>query len=66
MVQNGSLDYTENYNSRLPGYMNGVQFVDKGWNGFAPGIEYTIGYQPDSAWLNQQEKKKLLIERPGI
>lgn len=66
MVQTGSLDYTENYNSRLPGYMNGVQFVDKGWNGFAPGIEYTIGYQPDSAWLNQQEKKRYLSRDPAF
>ena len=66
MVQNGSLDYTENYHSRLPGYMNGVQFVDKGWNGFAPGIEYTIGYQPDSNWLNQQEKKNYLSRDPAF
>jgi len=40
--------------------MSGVQFVDKDWNGFAPGIEYTLGMQPDSAWLNKQEKKNLL------
>jgi cell surface protein SprA len=66
MVQTGSLDYTENFNSRLPGYMNGVQFVDKGWNGFAPGIEYTIGYQPDSNWLNQQEKKNYLSRDPAF
>jgi cell surface protein SprA len=66
MVQTGSIDYTENYNSRLPGYMSGVQFVDKGWNGFAPGIEYTLGMQPDSNWLNKQEKEKLLTRDPSF
>jgi cell surface protein SprA len=60
MLQTASLDYAENYNSRLPGYMSGVQFVDKDFNGFAPGIEYTLGVQPDSNWLNKQEKGKLL------
>ena len=33
---------------------------------FAPGIEYTIGYQPDSNWLNQQEKKNYLSRDPAF
>ncbi len=66
MLQTASVDYAENYNSRLPGYMSGVQFVDKDWNGFAPGIEYTLGMQPDSTWLNNQEKKHLLTRDPSF
>ena len=56
MVQNASLDYAENYNSRLPGFMSGVQFLDKDFNGFAPGFDYSMGKQPDSNWLNTQER----------
>ncbi len=59
MVQNASLDYSENYNSRLPGFMTGVQFIDKDFNGLAPGFDYAMGKQPDSNWLNVQERKGL-------
>jgi cell surface protein SprA len=62
MVQNASLDYAENYNSRLPGFMSGVQFVDKDFNGFAPGFDYAIGKQPDSNWLNAQDRKGLITK----
>ena len=62
MVQNASLDYAENYNSRLPGFMSGVQFLDKDFNGFAPGFDYAMGKQPDSNWLNAQERKGLLTK----
>ena len=62
MVQNVSLDYAENYNSRLPGFMSGVQFVDKDFNGLAPGFDYAMGKQPDSNWLNVQEQKGLLTK----
>jgi cell surface protein SprA len=62
MVQNASLDYAEIYNSRLPGFMSGVQFIDKDFNGFAPGFDYAMGKQPDSNWLNLQEQKGLLTK----
>ena len=62
MVQNASLDYAENYNSRLPGFMSGVQFIDKDFNGFAPGFDYAMGKQPDSNWLNTQERKGLFTK----
>jgi cell surface protein SprA len=62
MVQNASLDYAENYNSRLPGFMSGVRFIDKDFNGFAPGFDYAMGRQPDSNWLNTQERKGLFTK----
>ncbi len=66
MVQTGNLDYAENFNSRLPGFMSGVQFIDKDFTGLAPGIDYMFGRQPDSAWLNQFEKKGLLSKDPSF
>jgi cell surface protein SprA len=62
MLQNASIDYAENYNSRLPGFMSGVQFIDKDFNGFAPGFDYAMGRQPDTNWLNEQERKGLLTK----
>jgi cell surface protein SprA len=66
MLQNASIDYAENYNSRLPGFMSGVQFVDKDFNGFAPGFDYAMGRQPDSNWLNAQERKGLFTRDPNF
>jgi cell surface protein SprA len=39
--------------------MSGVQFIDKDFNGFAPGFDYAMGKQPDSNWLNAQARKGL-------
>jgi cell surface protein SprA len=57
MVQNASLDYAENYNSRLPGFKPGVQFIDRELKGITPAFEYSmIGKKLDSNWLNTQER----------
>ena len=56
MVQTASLDYAENYNSRLPGFMSGVDFIEKDFSAFAPGFDYAMGMQPDSNWLNKNKK----------
>jgi cell surface protein SprA len=60
MLKTASLDYSENYNSRLPGYMSGVHFLNSTWDGLAPGLDYAFGKQPDSTWLRQQDAKGLL------
>ena len=57
MVQNASLDYAENYNSRLPGFKPGVRFIDKELKSITPAFEYSmIGKRLDSNWLNTQER----------
>ncbi len=66
MLQTANVDYGENFNSRLPGYMSGVQFLDKTFTGLAPSIDYMFGYQPDSSWLNAQEKKGNLSRDPAF
>ncbi len=66
MMQTANVDYAENFNSRLPGYMSGVQFVDKTFTGLSPNIDYMFGRQPDTAWLNGQEKKGNLTKDPSF
>ena len=66
MMQAANVDYGENFNSRLPGYMSGVQFLDKTFTGLSPNIDYMFGKQPDTAWLNTQEKKGFLTRDPAF
>ncbi len=66
MMQTANIDYAENFNSRLPGFMTGVQFVDKSFTGLSPNIDYMFGRQPDTAWLNGQEKKGNLTKDPAF
>ena len=66
MMQAANVDYGENFNSRLPGYMSGVQFLDKTFTGLSPNIDYMFGRQPDTAWLNTQEKKGFLTRDPAF
>jgi len=66
MMQTANIDYGENFNSRLPGYMSGVQFLDKTFTGLSPNIDYMFGKQPDTAWLNSQEKKGNLTKDPAF
>jgi cell surface protein SprA len=67
MVQNASLDYTENYNSRLPGFTQQIQFIDKELKGISPVLEYAmIGKKLDSNWLNAQDRNGNLTTDPNF
>ncbi len=66
MMQTANIDYAENFNSRLPGFMSGVQFVDKSFTGLSPNIDYMFGRQPDTAWLNGQALKGNLTKDPAF
>jgi cell surface protein SprA len=66
MLQTANVDYTENFSSRLPGYMSGVQFLDKSFSGLSPNIDYMFGKQPDTAWLNTQAKNGNLTRDPAF
>jgi cell surface protein SprA len=64
MLQTANVDYTENFSSRVPGYMSGVQFLDKSFSGLAPNIDYMFGRQPDTSWLNTQARNGKLTTDP--
>jgi cell surface protein SprA len=54
MVKQVNINYTESYNSRVPGYMDSTQFMGQNWRTMQPGIDYVFGKQPDTAWLNRK------------
>lgn len=60
MVRGVSVQYSENYRSRLPGYMDSTQYIGQNWKTMAPGLDYVFGKQPDSNWLNQKAAKGLI------
>lgn len=62
MLKRASVNYSENYRSRLPGYMDSTRFLGQNWNTMAPGLDYVFGKQPDTAWLNNQASKGLITK----
>jgi cell surface protein SprA len=51
---------SENANTRLPGYTDSTKFVGQNWKSMAPGIDFVLGRQPDTNWLNNAANKGLI------
>lgn len=62
MVRNITLNYSENYRSRLPGYMDSTRFIGQNFKTMAPGLDYVFGKQPDKNWIDQKIAKGLLTK----
>lgn len=60
MIKGVTVNYAENYHSRVPGYMNKTKLLGQDWNTMAPGLDYVFGRQPDTTWLNEKAAKGLL------
>lgn len=60
MLKNISVNYSANYRSRLPGYMDSTRFLGQNFNSMAPGLDYVFGKQPDTGWLNKKAAQGLL------
>lgn len=60
MVKRASINYGENYRSRIPGYNDSTHLIGQNWNSMAPGLDYVFGMQPDSNWLNDKASKGLI------
>ncbi len=54
MVKRVSVNYSENYNSRLPGYIDTTEVLGQNWKTMQPGMDYVFGKQPDTTWLNKK------------
>jgi len=60
MVKRASVNYSENYRSRVPGYTDSTQILGQNWNSMAPGLDYVFGKQPDTSWLNSKAAQGLI------
>ena len=54
MVKRASVNYSENYYSRVPGYTDTSRILGNNFNSMQPGLDYVFGRQPDSNWLNRK------------
>ena len=52
-LKNINLNYSESFNSRIPGYNQETQHFGQNWKTRAPGLDYVFGRQPDTAWLGK-------------
>lgn len=53
---------SENANTRLPGYADSSKYVGQNWKSMAPGIDFILGAQPDTNWLNNAADKGLITK----
>jgi cell surface protein SprA len=60
MLKRVSVNYGENYKSRLPGYMDSTKFIGNNFKSMQPGLDYVFGKQPDTNWLNKKNAEGLL------
>lgn len=62
MVKRASVNYSENYYSRVPGYMDSTRFIGQNFNTMQPGLDYVFGKQPDTSWLNQKAREGVITK----
>ncbi len=60
MLKRVSVNYSENFRSRLPGFMDSTKYLGNNFRTMQPGLGYVFGKQPDTAWLNQKAVQGLL------
>ena len=54
MIKRISINYSENFTSRIPGYMDSTQFLGQNWQSNQPGLAYVFGKQPTPEWLDSK------------
>jgi cell surface protein SprA len=59
-VKQVNFSYSDNANTRLPGYTDSTRFVGQDWNSMEPGLGFILGQQPDQAWLDRAAAKGLI------
>lgn len=57
-----SFSISENAHTRLPGYTDSTKYVGQNWKSMAPGVDFILGRQPDTAWMNAAARKGLITQ----
>jgi cell surface protein SprA len=56
------IQYTEDYGTTLPGYMDSTRILGYNPKSGQPGWDFLFGYQPDTNWINRFGAKGLLSQ----
>lgn len=59
-VKRVGIQYTEDFGTTLPGYMDSTKIMGYNPKSGEPGFRYIFGYQPDTNWINRFGAKGLL------
>lgn len=62
MVKTVQVNYSANFRSRVPGYMDSSKVLGQNWSSMQPGLDYVFGRQPDTSWLNHKANQGLLTK----
>jgi len=54
------IQYTEDFGTTLPGYMDSTKVLGYNFKSREPGFGYIFGYQPDTSWINRFGARGLL------
>ena len=57
-----SISASENASTRLPGYTDSTQFFGQNFKSNGPGMNFVMGWQPDTAWLNRKAAQGLITK----
>jgi len=60
MVKTVQINYSANFRSRVPGFMDSSRALGQDWNSMQPGLDYVFGKQPDTAWLNKKASQGMI------
>jgi cell surface protein SprA len=61
-LKQASFSISENAHTRLPGYTDSTKYVGQNWKSMAPGVDFILGRQPDTAWINAAGRKGLITK----
>jgi cell surface protein SprA len=61
-LKQASFSISENAHTRLPGYTDSTRFFGQNWKSNAPGIDFILGRQPDTAWVNAAATRGLITK----
>jgi cell surface protein SprA len=56
-LKQASFSISENAQTRLPGYTDSTKYFGQNWKSMAPGIDFILGRQPDTTWMNTAATK---------
>jgi cell surface protein SprA len=58
-VKQANVSISESGNTRLPGYMDSTQFFGNNFRMMTPGLDFVLGRQPDTNWINSKARQGL-------
>src|SRR4029077_687649 len=65
-VKRIGIQYTKDYGSMLPGYLDSTKLLGYNPSTRDPGFDFIFGYQPDTSWINQFGAQGMLSRDPLV